>query len=217
MKRKTDRGYIPQISVEPANFVSLKNRRSLAAIVKRITLSPPNRYLPIPCDSLDGYQPHEANNTMHAPHSPSPSSKPSHLAKATILIATLLPSTYAANQWLYPDVHTIPTYNFLDTVNASWTSNFVAPYLLLLCHPPDDTAHYAYRRSHPQPPCPQGNFHHIILTLTVQHTTIRSRRQARPSCLSTTGRPGRATSKCRTCTTPARTHPPSTVTISTLS
>ncbi|KAM0796975.1 hypothetical protein BDR22DRAFT_824697 [Usnea florida] len=88
---------------------------------------------------------------MHAPHSPSPSSKPSQLAKATILIATFLPSTYAANQWLYPDVHTIPTYNFLDTVNASWTSNFVAPYLLLLCHPPDDTAHYAYPYNHSIP------------------------------------------------------------------
>ena len=92
---------------------------------------------------------------MHAPHSLSLSPRPSHLAKITILIATLLPSIYAANEWLYPDVHTIPTYNFLDMVNASWTSNFVDPYLLLLCHPPDDITHYAYRRSLPQPLYPQ--------------------------------------------------------------
>ncbi|KAF6218999.1 hypothetical protein HO133_005543 [Letharia lupina] len=90
---------------------------------------------------------------MRAPNRIYSYSRTSRIAKSTALIATLLTRTCAAtlpappspaDKWLYPDVNTLPTYNYLDTVNASWTSNFVAPYLLLRCQHPNDTAHYAY-------------------------------------------------------------------------
>ena len=64
--------------------------------------------------------------------------------------ATLATSPSPVDQWLYPDVNTLPTYNYLDIVNASWTSNFIAPYLLLNCRHPNDILHYAYRK--PLPP-----------------------------------------------------------------
>ena len=35
--------------------------------------------------------------------------------------------------WLYPDPSTTPTFNYLDTLNASWTSDFSSPWLHLYC------------------------------------------------------------------------------------
>ena len=35
--------------------------------------------------------------------------------------------------WLYPDPNTTPTFNYLDTLNASWTSDFSTPWLHLWC------------------------------------------------------------------------------------
>ena len=35
--------------------------------------------------------------------------------------------------WLYPDPSTTPTFNYLDTLNASWTSDFSTPWLHLWC------------------------------------------------------------------------------------
>ncbi|CAF9915117.1 hypothetical protein IMSHALPRED_002347 [Imshaugia aleurites] len=72
---------------------------------------------------------------------------------SVVLVATLVartgPATIptppsSADKWLYPALNTDPTYNYLDTVNASWTSNFVDPYLLLRCQHPNDTVDYAY-------------------------------------------------------------------------
>lgn len=90
---------------------------------------------------------------MRAPSKTCSHSRISRIAKPAVLVAALharacaatLPTPpSSADKWLYPDVNTLPTYNYLDTVNASWTSNFVVPYLLLRCHHPNDTVHYAY-------------------------------------------------------------------------
>ena len=102
---------------------------------------------------------------MRAPNRLSSYTRTSFIATSSVLIATLARSCGAtiptppspADQWLYPDTNTVPTYNYLDTVNASWTSNFAAPYLLLRCQHPNDAVHYAYRKSFspPKPPGPQ--------------------------------------------------------------
>ena len=138
---------------------------------------------------------------MRAPSRTCSYSRTVDIAKSTVLIATLLTGTYAAtlpapppspaDKWLYPDVNTLPTYSLLDTVNASWTSNFVAPYLLLRCQHPSDTAHYAYRRSSGTPPAATPS----ISNASVQHTTSLCPQQVQPSCPSMTETPGCATSK----------------------
>lgn len=46
----------------------------------------------------------------------------------------LLPSlTIAENRWLYPDPKTSPTYNKIDILNASWTTDYDQPQLVLWC------------------------------------------------------------------------------------
>ena len=156
---------------------------------------------------------------MRAPHRTCSDSRPSRIAKYIVLIATILARTCAAtlpappspaDKWLYPDVNTVSTYNYLDTVNASWTSNFVAPYLLLRCQHPNDTVHYAYRRSS-WPPARTP----YLTNATVQHTTSPFQQQVRPSCPSMTETPGCATSKCPTSAPLAPLHPRSSATNST--
>lgn len=46
--------------------------------------------------------------------------------------------------WHYPSRNSIPTYNYLDTVNALWKSDFSLPYLTLWCR---YTHYYGYRKS----------------------------------------------------------------------
>lgn len=155
---------------------------------------------------------------MRAPNRTYSYSRTSRIAKSTALIATLLTRTCAAtlpappspaDKWLYPDVNTLPTYNYLDTVNASWTSNFVAPCLLLRCQHPNDTAHYAYRRSSWPPAWTPS-----LSDSTVQPITSLFQQQARPSYLSMTEMPGCATSKCPTSAPLAQLHPRSSAMIS---
>ena len=123
---------------------------------------------------------------MRAPGRTGSNFRTSRIAKSTVFIATLVARTCAAtipappspaDKWLYPDINTSPTYNYLDTVNASWTSNFVAPYLLLRCQHPNDTVHYAYRRSS-WPPARTPS----LSNATAQLTTSLLQQQVQPSC-----------------------------------
>ncbi|CAF9913578.1 MAG: hypothetical protein ALECFALPRED_008914 [Alectoria fallacina] len=51
-----------------------------------------------------------------------------------VVIARIASADSAVNgTWLYPDPSTIPTFNYLDTLNASWTSDFSTPWLHLWC------------------------------------------------------------------------------------
>ena len=129
-------------------------------------------------------------------------SRTSCITGSALLLALLLAETCAASlppppspadKWLYPDVNTLPTFNYLDIVNASWTSNFVAPYLLLRCQHPNDAIHYAYRTSFWLPVLAPSQSNAAI-----QHTTSLSQQQARLSCPSMMEMPGCATSKCPT-------------------
>lgn len=138
---------------------------------------------------------------------------------SVVLVATLVartgPATIptppsSADKWLYPALNTDPTYNYLDTVNASWTSNFVDPYLLLRCQHPNDTVDYAYRKSFlPVAETPSRS------NVTAQHTTSLCQQQAQPSFPWMMEAPGCATSKCPTSVPPAPLHPHSIATTST--
>ena len=155
---------------------------------------------------------------MRAPIRACSSSRIPAIANFTLLVAILardcsaiLPAPPSTDdKWLYPDVNTSPTYNYLDVVNASWTSNFVAPHLLLRCQHPNDATHYAYRTSSPPPPSSPSTSN-----ATLQHTTNPSQPQVRPSCPSTMETPWYATSKSPTSAPPAHPHPRSSATIST--
>lgn len=51
-------------------------------------------------------------------------------------VALVARATSAADSngaWLYPDPSIVPTFNYLDTLNASWTSDFSTPWLHLWC------------------------------------------------------------------------------------
>ena len=159
-----------------------------------------------------------AYRAMPAPYTTSSYSRISCIAKSTILVATLA-STCAAtvptppsadDKWLYPDINTLPTYNYLDTINASWTSNFRAPYLLLRCQHPNDAVHYAYRK--PSRP-PTGT--PLISNSVVQRTISPSQQPVLISFPSMMEVPGYATSKCPTSAPLAQPHPRSSATIST--
>lgn len=72
---------------------------------------------------------------------------PSQLA---LLLATILPSisAEASERWIFPSVDSNPIYNYLDIVNASWTSTYNPPTLILWCH--NATAGAADKRLYPQ-------------------------------------------------------------------
>lgn len=62
--------------------------------------------------------------------------KPSRYALmlSIAVIARIASADSGANgTWLYPDPSTTPTFNYLDTLNASWTSDFSTPWLHLWC------------------------------------------------------------------------------------
>ncbi|CAD6587312.1 MAG: hypothetical protein ASARMPREDX12_002804 [Alectoria sarmentosa] len=51
-----------------------------------------------------------------------------------VVIVRIASADSGANgTWLYPDPSTVPTFNYLDTLNASWTSDFSTPWLHLWC------------------------------------------------------------------------------------
>ncbi|KAF6231713.1 hypothetical protein HO173_010015 [Letharia columbiana] len=56
------------------------------------------------------------------------------LISSVAIIARIASADSGANgTWLYPDPSTTPTFNYLDTLNASWTSDFSTPWLHLYC------------------------------------------------------------------------------------
>lgn len=56
------------------------------------------------------------------------------LISSVLVITKMASADSGANgTWLYPDPSTTPTFNYLDTLNASWTSDFSTPWLHLYC------------------------------------------------------------------------------------
>lgn len=55
------------------------------------------------------------------------------LLPAAVLGAPSAPSA----TWLYPDPSATPTFNYIDTLNVSWQTNYPNAYLALWCGIPD--------------------------------------------------------------------------------
>lgn len=56
------------------------------------------------------------------------------LISSIVVLARIVSADSGANgTWLYPDPSTTPTFNYLDTLNASWTSDFSTSWLHLWC------------------------------------------------------------------------------------
>ena len=56
------------------------------------------------------------------------------ITSVAVVVSKLASADSDANgTWLYPDPSTTPTFNYLDTLNASWTSDFSTPWLHLWC------------------------------------------------------------------------------------
>lgn len=55
-------------------------------------------------------------------------------SKLLLAVFSFFPyKTYAQNMWLYPDPKTSPTYNYIDILNASWSTTYDSPNLILWC------------------------------------------------------------------------------------
>ena len=55
------------------------------------------------------------------------------ISSIAVLARIACADTNTNGTWLYPDPSTTPTFNYLDTLNASWTSDFSSPWLHLWC------------------------------------------------------------------------------------
>ena len=61
------------------------------------------------------------------------SSRYALMSSVAVIARTASADSGANGTWLYPDPSTTPTFNYLDTLNASWTSDFSTPWLHLWC------------------------------------------------------------------------------------
>ena len=55
------------------------------------------------------------------------------------LIAQNFTPATPSGTWIYPAPTDLPTFNYIDTLNASWVTNFPSAYLELWCSVPDGT------------------------------------------------------------------------------
>ena len=55
------------------------------------------------------------------------------ISSIAVIAKVACADTNTNGTWLYPDPSTTPTFNYLDTLNASWTSDFSSPWLHLYC------------------------------------------------------------------------------------
>lgn len=55
------------------------------------------------------------------------------ISSIAVIARVACADTNTNGTWLYPDPSTTPTFNYLDTLNASWTSDFSSPWLHLWC------------------------------------------------------------------------------------
>ena len=95
-----------------------------------------------------------------------------------LAISYITPSTGPIGTWLYPSITDIPTFNYLDTLDASWQTNFPNAYLALYCGASDNTNVSLCNLPLLPPHPPQLT--NSPPTLRFQHLRPRFRHPARP-------------------------------------